>query len=438
MTKDPRLNQEAFQPPLAPLAPTTPDFSDVVQGEDLEFRRRADHYTIPITHKIETLGYISPPNILSRCSTSQLITLAGAASGFFAGVVVCPLDVIKTKIQARGGAEGSRTGRVKGEKGFKAMGFLETLKSTLRHEGVRGLYRGLVPITIGYLPTWTIYFTVYEKAKNFYPNFLSSHWGFHSSSLNHFCAAVTAGMASSIAVNPIWVVKTRLMVQTNKPSTSPNDVQYKGTIDAFRKMYREEGIRVFYSGLIPSLFGLLHVGIHFPVYERLKTLLHCNTIDQQHETPHLLWRLIAASSISKMFASTITYPHEILRTRLQIRHNAEKDGNGDGTKLLRSSSSSSSGGSSTTSSRRRTSNPKSLSKLLSTVKNTPTSQCSNKPSLLKVISNIYHREGLRGFYAGYFTNLLRTVPASAVTLVSFEYFKTYLLDISGKSGKLTN
>ncbi|KAI5948734.1 hypothetical protein KGF57_005345 [Candida theae] len=356
---------------------TSPAFSDIIHGEDLEFRHEHEK-PFPVRHKFQVLGKFTPPSILSRCSNTQLVTIAGAASGFLAGVVVCPLDVIKTRLQAQ-------------QDKANRLGFRQMLTRILRTEGITGLYRGLVPITIGYLPTWTIYFTVYERAKKFYPHFIQRHWDIDSPTLNHFCSAITAGMTSSIAVNPIWVVKTRLMIQSNT-RTSPTDVVYKGTIDAFRTMYQEEGIRVFYSGLIPSLFGLIHVGIHFPVYEKMKSWLHCSTIDQQNEVPGLLWRLIAASSISKMIASTITYPHEILRTRLQMRKNGQKQ----------------------------------------------VAKANAKGSLLKTISHIYHKEGLRGFYAGYVTNLIRTVPASAVTLVSFEYFKTYLLEIGGKTGKMAH
>lgn len=32
-------------------------------------------------------------------------------------------------------------------------------------DGFRGLYRGLGPTIIGYLPTWAIYFTVYDQVK---------------------------------------------------------------------------------------------------------------------------------------------------------------------------------------------------------------------------------------------------------------------------------
>ncbi|ABN66517.2 mitochondrial carrier protein [Scheffersomyces stipitis CBS 6054] len=362
-----------------------PDFSDVVQGEDLEFRGSKER-TFEIHRKFSILSFNSP-QLLQHCSANQIVTMAGAASGFLAGVIVCPLDVVKTRLQAQGAMLRSDSNTT-----IKYKGFLGAFKTIVREEGIRGLYRGLVPITIGYLPTWTIYFTVYERTKQLYPSILHQYLGIERDSATHFLSALTAGITSSCAVNPIWVVKTRLMIQTGKGHTIYDSVKakastdkvkrtyYKGTIDAFSKMYREEGIKVFYSGLVPSLFGLLHVGIHFPVYEKLKKFLHSGDITHSNT---LLGRLIVASALSKMIASTITYPHEILRTRMQIQTKSNKPENGKG-------------------------------------------------KLAAAIFRIYKTEGLRGFYAGYGINLLRTVPASAVTLVSFEYFKTYLLEISHK------
>ncbi|KAK6205127.1 mitochondrial carrier protein [Scheffersomyces amazonensis] len=338
------------------------------------------------------LDYLSPTKVIKNCSANQLVTLSGASAGFLAGVVVCPLDVVKTRLQAQGDL-------VKTQSNYKIKytGFIDAFKTILKEEGLTGLYRGLVPITVGYLPTWTIYFTVYERAKKFYPSLLNNHLNIQQESLSHFCSALTAGLAASLAVNPIWVVKTRLMIQTGKGQTIYDHAEkysrykrtyYKGTIDAFRKMYHEEGIRVFYSGLVPSIFGLLHVGIHFPVYEMLKKWLKCNPALHPNEEESVLGRLIIASSISKMVASTITYPHEILRTRMQIQA-IKQEATAPGKK--------------------------------------------NKHRMLKSIIRIYRKEGLKGFYAGYGVNLIRTVPASAVTLVSFEYIKTYLLQLSGQS-----
>ncbi|OBA21828.1 mitochondrial carrier [Metschnikowia bicuspidata var. bicuspidata NRRL YB-4993] len=347
-------------PPLRRLAQ---DFSDVVHGEDMEFREE-NTPNFPVVKRFGLIGKILLPQMFSTFSESQLITIAGAASGFISGVFVCPLDVVKTRFQAASLL-------------YKYSGFLQAFTSILRDEGLRGLYRGVVPVTIGYLPTWAIYFTVYEKAKNHYPSFFQRRFGLEIDWLNHFAASMTAGACSSFVVNPIWVVKTRLMVQTGK-----EDLLYKGTIDAFKKMYKNEGIRVFYSGLVPSLFGLVHVGIHFPTYEAMKKLLGVNrTKDLTNDNEHKLWRLLLASCGSKMIASTVTYPHEVLRTRMQMQTREERKASG---------------------------------------------------KLASEFKKILHKAGPKGFYAGYVTNLARTLPASAVTLVSFEYFKTYLLEITGK------
>ncbi|ODQ60576.1 hypothetical protein WICANDRAFT_51144 [Wickerhamomyces anomalus NRRL Y-366-8] len=306
----------------------------------------------------------------SNFTDTQIIALSGALAGFIAGVSVCPLDVAKTRLQAQGLSSNK-----------KYHGITGTLNTILKDEGVKGLYRGIVPIIMGYFPTWMIYFTVYEKAKLYYPKIFQNQFGHnnHNEFFVHSLSAFTAGSVSTSITNPIWVVKTRLMLQTGDESLEKN--YYKNTIDAFKKMYKNEGFLVFYSGLIPSLFGLFHVAIHFPVYEKLKKFLKCDnfksqTNDELQTHSNNLIRLITASSLSKMCASTLTYPHEILRTRMQISSfNKNK---------------------------------------------------SIKTGLINTILNIYKKEGLIGFYQGFTTNLARTVPASAVTLVSFEYISRYL------------
>ena len=47
-------------------------------------------------------------------------------------------------------------------------------------------------------------------------------------------------------------------------------MRYRHTLDAFLRIYRGEGIHAFYRGLIPSLVGVSHVAVQFPLYEELK------------------------------------------------------------------------------------------------------------------------------------------------------------------------
>jgi solute carrier family 25 folate transporter 32 len=113
------------------------------------------------------------------------------------------------------------------------------VKDILRRDGLRGLYRGLGPTVLGYLPTWAIYFTIYDSAKAYlseddpadaepapdtkgkgriYPAPHAKGYIHHQVHDHvwavHIVAAMTAGAASTIATNPLWVIKTRFMVRT--------------------------------------------------------------------------------------------------------------------------------------------------------------------------------------------------------------------------------
>ncbi|KAK5628809.1 hypothetical protein RRF57_004524 [Xylaria bambusicola] len=102
----------------------------------------------------------------TNASDTQFNALAGAVGGFTSGVVTCPLDVIKTKLQAQGGflpvSKGRHVGHHKVYSGLVGTGGV-----IWREEGIRGLYRGLGPIVLGYLPTWAVWFTVYNKSKSY-------------------------------------------------------------------------------------------------------------------------------------------------------------------------------------------------------------------------------------------------------------------------------
>jgi solute carrier family 25 folate transporter 32 len=101
-------------------------------------------------------------------SDSAFNALAGAAGGFASGVVTCPLDVIKTKLQAQGGFRPQQGNAGPMSTNIVYRGMLGTAKVIWREEGLRGMYRGLGPIILGYLPTWAVWFTVYGKSKEFF------------------------------------------------------------------------------------------------------------------------------------------------------------------------------------------------------------------------------------------------------------------------------
>lgn len=187
--------------------------------------------------------------------------------------------------------------------------------------------------------------------------------------------------------------------------------QYRSTLDAFRKMYRNEGLRVFYSGLGPALLGLSHVAIQFPLYEFLKQQFTGLEMGENHsakEGNHHFIGISAATFISKVCATTATYPHEVLRTRLQTQQRTIPSSSMDElsfrgglghVNMSRGPGTSSSDG----------------------MINIPRYR-----GMIRTISTILQEEGWRAFYNGMGTNLLRAVPAAMTTMLTYETLKTVI------------
>ena len=62
------------------------------------------------------------------------------------------------------------------------------------------------------------------------------------------------------------------LLLTPRGQTSNGEPEYRNIVTSFRTIWRIEGMRGMSRGLAPSLFGLVHVAIQFPLYERFKSL----------------------------------------------------------------------------------------------------------------------------------------------------------------------
>nr|GMD63224.1 nicotinamide adenine dinucleotide transporter 2, mitochondrial isoform X1 [Ipomoea batatas] len=290
---------------------------------------------------------------------------AGASAGAIAATFVCPLDVIKTRLQVHGLPEAARSGH-------RGSVIITSFQHIVRTDGFRGLYRGLSPTLVALLPNWAVYFTVYGHLKEI----LHSHAD-NSGELSigaNMIAASGAGAATSIATNPLWVVKTRLQTQGMREGVVP----YKSIVSGLSRILHEEGIRGWYSGILPSLAGISHVAIQFPAYEKIKSYF----AKRNHKSISELGpgEIAVASSLAKVVASVMTYPHEVVRSRLQEQGQARNS----------------------------------------------TRQYAG---VIDCINQVLRKEGPTGFYRGCATNLLRTTPSAVITFTSYEMIHRFLLQV---------
>lgn len=361
---------------------------------------------------------------------SAFNALAGAAGGFTSGVVTCPLDVIKTKLQAQGGFRVS-TAKAPGQLVYSGM--LGTARVIWKDEGLKGMYRGLGPIILGYLPTWAVWFTVYGKSKqvlsrtsgelcSLSPRGSCTDYVYlENQVLVNFWSSIIAGGSSTMATNPIWVIKTRLMSQVSRRATENTarpPWHYKSTFDAARKMYRNEGILSFYSGLTPALLGLTHVAIQFPAYEYLRTQFTGQGMGIQAEgdqSSHW-FGILSASVLSKIMASSATYPHEVIRTRLQTQQRCMPSASSEYAAFRAGleGSSESSG---------------------NIIQKSITSGTPRYKGIVTTFRTILREEGWRAFYAGMGTNMMRAVPAAATIMLTYEYIMKNIHHIQAEGTK---
>ena len=173
-------------------------------------------------------------------------------------------------------------------------------------------------------------------------------------------------------------------------------------------MYATEGIVSFYSGLSPALLGLTHVAIQFPLYEYLKmkfTGLEMGQAGGRTEEVHW-FGIMAATVLSKVCATTATYPHEVLRTRLQTQQRSLPSLSHDHVSFQ--------GGRHGIGHQTRPPGTASSDGMI----NLPRYR-----GVVRTCSVILQEEGWRAFYNGMGTNMIRAVPAAMTTMVTFETLK---------------
>ncbi|GAA5943735.1 hypothetical protein JCM1841_002540 [Sporobolomyces salmonicolor] len=286
--------------------------------------------------------------------------IAGGLGGMCGSIVTAPFDVVKTRLQSdlfqqrvAGPAKASsRTG-------IRALlyNFVDTaviLRDVYRYEGPTALFKGLGPTLAGVVPGRSINFFVYGNGKHVYAEWFNH--GIENTPV-HLAAAATAGVATAAATNPIWVVKTVMQLQQHQrqfpssnspPLTSssspsskrplPNPPKSKQQIfsHSFRSLsspplplasppprptsystavmiFRTQGVRGFYKGLSASLLGVTEGTIQWGLYEQFKRMAKAGTAEEEEAG----WRVSIAAGAAKLVATVITYPHEVIRTRLR-------------------------------------------------------------------------------------------------------------------------
>ncbi|KFY12437.1 hypothetical protein V492_03879 [Pseudogymnoascus sp. VKM F-4246] len=298
----------------------------------------------------------------ARLSPALVETCAGLSAGAISTLVVHPLDIIKTRLQIH------RT-----HISHTPTTSLTLARSLLTHpHPLTSLYRGLTPNLLGNSASWALFF--YFKSLVETP--LSLHRARHSSALtpgDYFLTSLGAGLLTTLATNPIWVLKTR-MLSTDRGALGAYPSMWAGA----RAIARTEGWRGFYRGMGASCLGVSHGAVQFGVYEPMKRawLAYAARRGWEGEEKGKMGyeATLVISGGAKMVAGCATYPYQVVRARLQTYNAEARFGRG----------------------------------------------------IMGVVGRLWREEGVRGFYRGLGLNMVRVLPATWVTFLVYENVRYYL------------
>ncbi|XP_067003988.2 peroxisomal membrane protein PMP34 [Anabrus simplex] len=226
--------------------------------------------------------------------------LAGAAGSVIAMGTFFPLDTVRSRLQLDEHREAKHT--------------LAVLQELVSEEGFGTLYRGMVPVLESLCASNFVYFYTFHglKAVKGRPS--------EQSAARDLLLASVAGVVNVVTTNPLWVVNTRLKMKGVAPkngATSPQDVaQYSGLLDGMLKIAHKEGVHRLWSGMMPSLILVSNPAIQFMIYEALKRHLHAAY--GADSVSGLVYFAIGA--VAKAVATVITYPLQLVQTKLRHGH----------------------------------------------------------------------------------------------------------------------
>ncbi|XP_071941656.1 putative mitochondrial transporter UCP3 [Antedon mediterranea] len=175
---------------------------------------------------------------------------AGTAA-CMADLITFPLDTAKVRLQIQG--EGTRISSLsiaalsEQRAQFQYRGVYGTLVTIVRQEGARGMYNGLVAGLQRQACFASVRIGLYDSVKQFYTDAA----GGKTNVLIRIAAGVTTGGCAVVCAQPTDVVKVRMQAQNNSDAKAVK--RYTGALQAYRKIFLEEGLRGLWKGTLPNI-----------------------------------------------------------------------------------------------------------------------------------------------------------------------------------------
>jgi solute carrier family 25 2-oxodicarboxylate transporter 21 len=226
---------------------------------------------------------------MERAKEAGRQIVAGGSAGLVEICIMHPLDVAKTRLQM-------------GKSHYSGLG--DVFKKTLKHEGVRGFYKGILPPIVAETPKRATKFFTFEQYKQLFVSDRFPAWFTLS------MAGLCAGLTEAFITNPFEVVKVRL--QTDRSSAENR----KSTAAVAREIVRKHGLfnQGLYCGFSATLcrHGVWNL-FYFGLYHNIKDYAPDEKLNPVGNISARLFLGFVAGTT----ASVMNIPFDVAKSRIQ-------------------------------------------------------------------------------------------------------------------------
>ncbi|MQL72647.1 hypothetical protein Taro_004994 [Colocasia esculenta] len=290
--------------------------------------------------------------------------LAGGVAGAVSKTCTAPLARLTILFQVQGMHSDVAT--------IRKISIWREASRIVCEEGVRAFWRGNLVTIAHRLPYSSISFYAYEQYKMILQSLpgLDRHKDYVAADVClRLLGGGLAGITAASMTYPLDLVRTRLAAQTN-------NIYYRGITHALYAICRDEGPKGLYKGLGATLLGVgPSIAISFSVYEKLRS----NWLLQRPDD-HVALVSLACGSLSGIASSTVTFPLDLVRRRMQLEGAAGR------------------------------------------------ARIYNN-GLFATFGHIFKNEGFRGLYRGILPEYYKVVPSVGIVFLTYESLKSFMFRI---------
>jgi len=181
--------------------------------------------------------------------------VSGGLAGAVANTICYPFDFARTRLA-------SDVSKGKGQ----FNGIWDCIATTTRQQGITGLYTGWTVTVCGAFVYRAGQLGLFKQIQEMNP------YKKDKGSLGAISSFLSVTIARTVVMPfnyPFDTVRRRMMLQSEKPMA---DRLYKGSVDCFWKVLKNEGPKGMYKGMIPELFRGVGGSLVIVIYDRIKEI----------------------------------------------------------------------------------------------------------------------------------------------------------------------